>query len=827
VLTVRGNGQRIWNSRDQCYFVYHPIKGDAGLVAHLVELKCADPLGMVVLMIRESTQSDSPWAGIVLSTGDRVALRFRWQTEGITAGQFRLLPGKWIKLVRCRNSFLIRSDTASLQAGQMLDVLGQVEWLGQSLVLGNVRTRLLPVNAASTSIGLSPGDVRDIKVADLEAEVRQAQKISHHEILRLRGVVTFNGEINGDWLFFLQDRSGGAQIPWWNNTWCRSVHVGDQVELTGSPESRGLVPEFVASGITGLGSGQMPEAVRLSTDEPPDSGANGQWVELEGVVRSVTPDGTLMVMTRTGMFRVRTVAVSLARLASWVDALVRVRGVMSQSHNQVLLLPSERFMEMVEAPPGNPFDIPTLSIESLQTNENKLIARRLKVSGTVTYRCDDFITVQDGTGGMRVETAAVSDIRVGDLAAVVGFPSPSPFGWMLSHALLRPLGSGCLPQSMKLSFDDMDNLRNNGLLVFVEAVLLAQHAGGDVQTLDLQSGNRVFHASLPRSEGLLPRMVAGSRIQLTGVAAIEAEEISARNAATGDEPLVGSLELLLRQPKDVVVIQRPPWWNWKYTVAVSGAVILVLVGALLWIRTLQRRVDDRTRKLRETMDKLQLETQVSATLAERDRLAGEIHDSIEQDLSAIMIQIDTAAKLAGQPEQVKRFLATAKNMVDFSRAEVHHVVWNMRSPLLENVNLATALRRVAEDISVGDMPRVNVEIIGADFPLPPAVEHHFLRIAQEAITNTVKHGNARNIWLTLQYQPGSVALTVRDDGAGFQPDSISTNRSHFGLQGMRIRARKIDADFTLKSKPGEGTCISIVARHPEFGEGQKGKDPIL
>jgi signal transduction histidine kinase len=212
------------------------------------------------------------------------------------------------------------------------------------------------------------------------------------------------------------------------------------------------------------------------------------------------------------------------------------------------------------------------------------------------------------------------------------------------------------------------------------------------------------------------------------------------------------------------------------------------------------------------MGKLQKETQISATLAERDRLAGEIHDSIEQGLSAIMMQMDAAAKLVGHPEEIKDYLTMAKNMASFSRTEVQHAVWDMQSPLLENADLPTALRRVASNISAGDAPRVEVEISGTAFALPSAVEHHLLRIAQEAMTNAVKHGSPGKIDLTLRYNSDIVTLTVRDDGAGFVPETVSTYGGHFGLQGMRTRAQKISADLTLNSKLGAGTCIEVVMR---------------
>jgi signal transduction histidine kinase len=225
---------------------------------------------------------------------------------------------------------------------------------------------------------------------------------------------------------------------------------------------------------------------------------------------------------------------------------------------------------------------------------------------------------------------------------------------------------------------------------------------------------------------------------------------------------------------------------------------------------LRRRVEQRTHELRETMAKLQKETQISATLAERDRLAGEIHDSLEQGLSAIVMQMEAAAKHIDQPERVGRYLTMARNMAGFSRTEVQHAVWDLQSPLLQNADLSTALRRIAEEISAGDVPLVTVEITGKARQLPSSVEHHLLRIGQEAITNAVKHANPKAIRVHLDYGEANLTLTVRDDGCGFDPKTVASGSGHFGLEGLRTRARKLKGELTISSEPGRGTSIEVA-----------------
>ena len=129
--------------------------------------------------------------------------------------------------------------------------------------------------------------------------------------------------------------------------------------------------------------------------------------------------------------------------------------------------------------------------------------------------------------------------------------------------------------------------------------------------------------------------------------------------------------------------------------------------------------------------------------------------------------------------------------------------------------MGDALRTLAGFINSGSI-RMNVVVSAQLISLPPAVQHHLLRIAQEAITNAVKHANANHIDVTLNPLSHSVVLTITDDGAGFDPVTRSKVEGHFGLRGIRTRARSIKAELLVKSTPGNGTTIqvSVPLNHP-------------
>jgi len=146
----------------------------------------------------------------------------------------------------------------------------------------------------------------------------------------------------------------------------------------------------------------------------------------------------------------------------------------------------------------------------------------------------------------------------------------------------------------------------------------------------------------------------------------------------------------------------PPWWR-TGIVRVAEAVLGVgLLAALaVWFvrrqrarsEALERLVRERTGELKATMRKLNEETRNAAVLAERGRLAGEIHDSVQQGLSGLMLQVDATLRLAALPEEVRSRLNVARNMVSFTRQEVQQVVWDMESPLLADADLGGGIRR--------------------------------------------------------------------------------------------------------------------------------------
>jgi signal transduction histidine kinase len=232
---------------------------------------------------------------------------------------------------------------------------------------------------------------------------------------------------------------------------------------------------------------------------------------------------------------------------------------------------------------------------------------------------------------------------------------------------------------------------------------------------------------------------------------------------------------------------------------------VALLAGFAWVFVLDRRV-------RQQTDIIQQKIQREAMLEERTRIAREFHDTLEQELAAITIQLDTvAAQFNNAPEAARRLLELARTMSRRSLFEARRSVWDLRSHLLENSNLVTALSEVTKLMAGSAHLQIDVQTSGPPRKLAALVENHLLRIAQEALTNALKHARASQIVVKLNYEPDQVCLRVCDDGVGFDTACHATiDGGHFGLLDMSERAGKIGGAFSMISASGQGTEIVVA-----------------
>ncbi len=212
----------------------------------------------------------------------------------------------------------------------------------------------------------------------------------------------------------------------------------------------------------------------------------------------------------------------------------------------------------------------------------------------------------------------------------------------------------------------------------------------------------------------------------------------------------------------------------------------------------------------------QVEAQFNAVLAERNRIAREIHDTLAQGFVAVSVQLEVVARMLSiSVESAEEQLKRARTLVQDGLSEARRSIWQLRSQGPQNDDLASQLSKMASQVTSETPVKVQFEVLGTYRPLPRNVENELLSIGQEAVRNVVRHADAKHVKIDLRFEPKKLRMTIADDGCGFSGKPVASGpNGHFGLQGMRERAEQIGADLTVTSAPGQGTRVSVAAVIP-------------
>lgn len=222
---------------------------------------------------------------------------------------------------------------------------------------------------------------------------------------------------------------------------------------------------------------------------------------------------------------------------------------------------------------------------------------------------------------------------------------------------------------------------------------------------------------------------------------------------------------------------------------------ILLAGFAVW-GAYQLRI----RRLREQFDLI---------LAERSRIARELHDTLIQGFSGVTMEMQALSGRLFRAEEKETLVEIIADAGTCLR-EARRSVAGLRSARGQNAGLAGAIAEAAKQITETKDVRLKLRLEPRGGTLPADVEYNLLRIAQEAVSNSVKHSGARNIEIGLRSTPEWVRLMIKDDGEGFKVDQAGyTKTGHYGLIGMKERASHIGAQFGLTSEVGRGTIVSI------------------
>ena len=708
---------------------------------------------------------------------------------------------------------------------------GLVVWLGLTLAAAGEDTLL--TNA--------------IDVISLPAE-KAAQYIKVSVI----GVVTAADPVlNGR--FFLQDHTGGVFV---DNVNGLRVKPGQVVTVSGITYPGAYAPTITGPKVKVVGTSPLPSA-RLVTVEQLMSGAeDSQRIEIAAVVRDARVDGNrLAIDLSTGGYRFRAYANVSAGYEPepLVGAQVRIRGTAAEAHNRTLrqLIQVEVYLPamtdlVVEKPePMNPFARPVMPLNNLaQYRPDNSLAERVHVRGVVTFqKTGESLFLQDEHGALQIQSRLASGWQPGDTVEAVGFPSIENYLPMLQDAVFHKATTELPPvQPKAITMDELQSGLHHAEWVTLRGRLIertvhpgraARLEGEDTTTrLVLQGSNYTFTAEAYFGQTAAEReaIPLDSLVEVSGVCVTE----------INSEGKLKSFQLLLRQPGDLKVLQRPDWLTPRRLLIgllICLTILLVIGGWSVMLSRknaalnflikereaaqralqeahdqLEERVKERTEQLKfEITARKESEVQFKAVLGERTRLAQELHDTVEQTLTGIALQLDAAAKLhQRQPDHSRHHMELARSLMAKSQDEMRQSIWDLRSRELEQFDLARALAAGASQVLCSTDTQIDFATEGEPRSLPEVVEENLLRIGQETFANILKHAEARRVEIRLTYEARQVVLEVQDDGRGFERDKVAgPQEGHFGLLGMSERARRLAGRLVVASQPKAGTRVRV------------------
>ena len=260
------------------------------------------------------------------------------------------------------------------------------------------------------------------------------------------------------------------------------------------------------------------------------------------------------------------------------------------------------------------------------------------------------------------------ELPVGETVEVVGFPDLSGPSPVLREAVVRTIGNKSLPVPRRLSESEMLKGELDATLVSVESRLVAVSADNSDQILALQTGTRSYVARLAKERGLLPGILPGSKLGLAGV-------YSGKGGDRASSRDIDSFELLLNSPGDIQVLARPSWWTLRHSMTVIGAMVMVILFAVVWITQLRRQVEERSLQLAAEIKGRERAERQRALEEERTRIAKDLHDDLGATLTEIRFLSAVKSNDASIPQSTRVQLTEVSEKSSQLITSLDEIVW--------------------------------------------------------------------------------------------------------------------------------------------------------
>ncbi len=619
---------------------------------------------------------------------------------------------------------------------------------------------------------------------------------------------------------FVQDETAGTHLHF--KPLRNDLRVGDQVRIQGTTTAGLYFPGVDVSQLQILGHAAPPSAVPASYDDLATGRFHYQRVIVEGLGRTLTPldenRSLLRLAIGSRVLEVR-IDAPLETAPALIDARLRITALAAGGINdrRQLVFPYIRVTDWNDveitksAPPLEALPI-TSVVTLLQFGAANEPHHRSRIRGTVLAAFPDGrVFLRDATPppppretpkedqpkplqspSIAIRLAAPVNLTPGQRAEIIGFPIMAGFSASLADALVLATEPEAPPSASAVSFKEFQNGSHDADLVrlIAPAVLNDFFRNADGFELRLTSEGTPLRAFLLQANA--PTLEIGTAVELTGICLVESSKDQ------GFRSQAERASLLLRSTDDIRVVHSAPFWTAGRLVIASSILAGLVLLAFIWIAAQRRQIGVLSSRIVQ-----------QATLDERQRIAREFHDTLEQELTGLSLRLD-AATTRPLEDKARTLIETSRSLVSRIQSEARNLVADLRDTAQLH-DLLSALREIQAHMPP-NAPALKLDI----HPIPPVpgpVSHHLRMIAQEAITNALKHAQATEITLHLSATADMLTLRITDNGRGFAPTAATTGQpGHFGCMGIRERCRKINASVDWQSRPEQGTSVTVLLR---------------
>lgn len=602
------------------------------------------------------------------------------------------------------------------------------------------------------------------------------------------------------------------------------ISVGDIVEVRGKWAPLLFATGIYATRYVPIGRMELPAAPPRELHDFVQGRCDNRRSALAGVVQDVRAAAggqvELLLATREGRMCARA-RMAMQDAEALEDAEVVLSGVAMSRFNHraefmgaVLEVAEKDGIAVVKPAPENAFDVREVALNAiLAWSPDGLDGHRVKVKGTVTFaHSDGVFYLQSGETALRVSSDEPPPVDVS--VDVVGFPSMVDGVGQLTQAVWRERGEPPEPiEVVNLSANTLTNVEFRADVTIIEYDCRKASLDGRLSRVDegpegfaslvLDVSGRSVRVNM---DGETPKWVSAEAayaplVRVVGIARFDMSGV----AAHGRRPWPNSLVIEAKGEGAVTLVPDAEWRARKLAhvaKVVLNAIalvpfVLLAVGAVVWRRAVYRR------RRRELLS------------VERRRMADDLHDTIEQHLAGAKILLSTAAdKLGKDGAAAERAVKMAGEVLAEAKHQIRDVILNLRSDELVSESADSLIVRMAKDISGRGIARVRVMLRGLPESLNVGAKADLVAIVQQAVTNGIKHGGAKNVVIVCdpagRRNGNGFVLRILNDGKPFDASkALGPESGHFGLANMRERAKRSGMSIEWRQE-GKWMCVKVV-----------------